>query len=256
MTAITATTQDTWPPRVLVSVTGLTVGDGIEVYRAVAGRRTLVRAGTATTADTSFLRTDAELPFGQPVSYVAVINDTTEYATGPVTYALPGGRVAVSDAISGDAAETVILAWPERTRDRDSTVFRVGGRTVVVSGPMGQPTGDIELFTSTTAAYDDLMALFSSATEGVVQIRQPGGYDGVDSYLAVLAATERRWSQDGSDPRRIVVVQAAEVEGWAPALENRGTTLQDIADAYNVLTLADLAADYPTLLALAQGEFA
>jgi len=233
--AITATEQDSWPPRVLVSVTGLIVGDGVAVYRVVGGARTLVRAGeTVAVTDTSFLRTDAELPFGQPVSYLAVVNDDDEYTTGPSTYVLPGGRVALTDAISGAAAEVVILAWDEKEYSRQSSVFRVGGRNVVVAGQLGQFESSLELFTSTTSARDAVMALAESATEGVVQVRQPGGYDGVDSYLAVLGATDRRWSQDGSDQRRVISLDVAEVQSWAPALEARGSTLQDIANVYDV----------------------
>lgn len=232
--AITATEQDSWPPRVLVSVTGLTVGDGIAVYRVVGGERTPVRAGESIAVDTSFLRIDAELPFGQPVSYLAVVNDDDEYATGPVTYVLPGGKVAITDAISGDSAEVVILAWDGKAYQRQASVFRVGGRNVVVSGELGMFEGTVELYTETTSARDAVMSLAGSATEGVVQVRQPGGYDGVDSYLAVLGVNDRRWSQDGSDQRRVISVDVAEVEGWAPALEARGYTLQDIADAYDV----------------------
>ncbi|MEV4384395.1 carbohydrate binding domain-containing protein [Micromonospora sp. NPDC049580] len=233
--AITAIAQDSWPPRVLVSVTGLTIGDGIALYRVVGGVRALLRAGeTDAVTDTSFLRTDAELPFGQPVSYLAVVNDDDEYTTGAATYALPGGKVALTDAISGDAAETVILAWDERSYQRQSSVFRAGGRNIVVSGQLGQPESSLELYAETTSARDGVMAVVESATEGVVQIRQPGGYDGIDSYLAVLSVAERRWSQDGSDQRRIIALDVAEVEGWAPALEARGSTLQDIANVYDV----------------------
>ncbi len=235
MPAITAVEQDTWPPRVLVSVTGLTVGDAVELYRQTGGQRTQVRAGeSAAVADSSFLRTDAELPFGVPVTYVAVVNGDIEYATAATTYALPGGKVAVTDAITGDSAETVIMAWPDKARTRQASTFDVGGRTVVVSGPMGQPTSDVEFYAASTAALDDLVSVLSTATGGVVQVRQPGGYAGIDSYLAVLSVSERRFSQDGSDPRRTVSAEVAEVEGWAPALEARGTTLQDIADTYDV----------------------
>ncbi|WP_420123209.1 hypothetical protein, partial [Nakamurella sp.] len=227
MPTISATAQDSWPPRVLVSVTGLTLGDSIALFRVAGGERTAVRAGASdAVTDTSFLRTDAELPFGTPVSYVAVVNDNTEYATSAATYSLPGGKVAVTDAITGNAAEVVILAWDEKTRERQSTVFRVGGRNVVVSGQLGQPTGELELFTDTTTARDDLDAVLVDATEGVVQIRQPGGYDGVDSYLSVTGAAERRWSQDGSDQRRVWALRVVEVEGWAPLLEAQGVTLQ------------------------------
>lgn len=254
---IAAAVQDVWPPRVLVSVTGLTVGNAVEVYRVAGGARTLVRAGTAAAVtDPSFLRVDAELPFGVPVSYVAVVNGATEYATAAAAYALPGGKVAVTDAISGQAAEVVILSWPDKSRDRPASVFKVDGRNIVVSGPLAQYESDVELFTETTAAGDQLAALLADATEAVVQLRQPGGYDGVDAYLVVLGYTERRWSQDGSDPRRVWALRVAQVDAWPATLEAMGTTLQDIADAYAGLTLADIAGDYPTLLALAQADLA
>jgi hypothetical protein len=222
----------------------------------VGGERTAVRAGADdSVTDPAFVRVDAELPFGVPVHYVAVVNDDQEFATSPVTYVLPGGKVVVTDAITGAAAETVIVSWPDQVYDRQSSVFKVGGRNVAVVGDLGMATGDIELYTEQTSSHNTLMELLRTATEGVVQIRQPGGYDGIDSYQSVLGVTVRRYSQDGSDPRRTHVVRAAEVEGWAPALEATGFTLGDIADAYDGLTLNDLAADYATLLALAQGDF-
>lgn len=253
--AISALEQDTWPPRVLVTVTGLTVGDGVALYRVVGGDRTLIRAGsTASAIDTSFLRTDAELPFGVSVGYLAVVNGADEYATTPATYVLPGGKVAVTDAIDGTAAEVVILAWEEKAYQRRASVFKVGGRNVVVSGDLGMFEGDIELFTGTDSSRDNLTTVLRDATEGVVQIRQPGGYAGVDAYVSVLGAVERRWSQDGSDERRVFALQVAEVEGWAPALEARGFTYADLDAAYTGLTYADLEADYATYLTLAQAD--
>jgi hypothetical protein len=255
--AITVDAQDSYPPRTLVSVTGLTLGDDVSVYRQVAGERTLLRAGTGTdVADPAFLVVDAELPFGVAVSYVAVVNSFAEYATGATTYDLPGGKVALSDAVGGDAAEVVILSWPEKERDTNSAVYRAGARNIVVSAPLGQFTSTIDFFLETTSAVENLDALLASATQNTVQIRQPGGYDGVDSYVAALSSKERRWSQDGSDPRRIVSVDVVEVSGWADALEARGYTLQDIADYYGTTgTLQDIADDFVTLLDIAQAEF-
>lgn len=231
--AITATEQDVYPPRVLVSVTGLTIGDAVEVYRVVGGERTLVRAGSDdSVTDTSFLRVDAEVPFSVPVSYVAVVNGTDEYTTTPDTYTLTGGLPVVTDAISGLAAEAKILAWDEKRYNRPSSVFQVGGRNVVVADDWGQFEGTVEFVTEETSSRDNLMTTLTDATEGVVQIRQPGGYDGVDSYVSVIGASERRHSQDGSDQRRIISVDAVETDSWAPSLEGRGFTLQDIADAY------------------------
>ncbi|MFD6771067.1 hypothetical protein ACFWC6_33155 [Micromonospora chalcea] len=236
--AIVADEQDVYPPRVLVSVTGLTLGNAVELFRVVGGVRTPLRAGAdASVTDTSFLRTDAEQPFGVPVSYLAVVNGSDEYVTSATTYTLAGGLPVLTDAISGLAAEAQILAWDEKRYTRRSTTFRVGGRNIVVSDDFGQYEGSVEFVTATTSQRDNLMETLTDATEGVVQIRQPGGYDGVDSYIAVTGVSERRFSQDGSDERRRITVDAVEVDGWAPALEARGFTLQDIADFYSTPTL-------------------
>ena len=253
--AITADEQDVYPPRVLVSVTGLTGGQLVDIYRVVAGVRTPVRGGYAVVGDVAYLVLDAELPFGVPVRYLVVVDSTDEYVTDPVTYVLPGGKVVVSDAITGLAAEVVILSWPERRYERESTVFRLrDGRTVVVSGPPVQFTGTIELFVDSDSGRAALVEVLRSATAGIVQIRQPGGYDDVDCYVAVLSHTVRRWSQDGSDGRRIVALDAAEVSAWSSELTARGYTYADLELVYDGLTYADLAGDYATYLALAQAE--
>jgi hypothetical protein len=256
MPALTAVTQDAYPPRVQLSLTGLTIGDAVELFRSVAGERTAIRAGSdEAVTDTAFVRIDGELPFGVPVTYIAVVNGSSEFTAGPTTYVLPGGKVALSDAIGGGAAEVVILTWPEKVSARQSTVFRVEGRNVAVLGPYGRPTSTVEFYVETTSSRDNLDDLLRTATQGTVQVRQPGGYDGIDSYLAVLGATERRFSHDGSDQRRTFAVEVAEVDGWGALLEAQGFTLQDIADVYTGLTLNDLSGDYATLLLLAQGDF-
>lgn len=254
-TLITVQTQDAWPPRVLVSVTSILVGDSVAIYRVVGTDRTLVQNGsTVSVTDVSFLRVDAELPFGTPVSYVAVINND-ETDSAPITYTLLGGKVAVSDAISGLAAEVVIWAWPEKGYNRQATVFQPGGRNVVVAGDFGQFEADVTLYTDASSSAENLRAVLAAATQGIVQIRQPGGYDGIDCHAAVTAYAERRYSQDGSDEKRLHVLHLVEVDGWAVALSAAGFTYQDLADTYAGLTYANLNADYPTYLALAQGDF-
>lgn len=253
--ALTAVEQAAYPPRVLLSLTNLIIGDAVEIYRVVSGARTLVRAASSlAVTDPAFLRIDAELPFGVPVSYVAVV-EGMEIATTPVTYTLTGGKVAISDAVAGTSAEVIILSWPEKAYDRRASVYQPGGRNVLVSGDFTGYSGKIELFVSSTSSLENLRAVLDTATEGTVQIRQPGGYAGVDSYAGVLAAPERRFSQDGSDERRVVTLDAVEVEGWAPALEAAGFTYADLEAAYTGLTYANLAGDYATYLALAQAEF-
>jgi hypothetical protein len=253
--AIAADEQDVYPPRVLVSVTGLAGGEFVEIFRVVAGVRTAVRGGAAVVDDVAFLVLDAELPFGIPAHYVAVVDSAAEYATTPVTYALPGGKVAISDAITGLAAEVVIMAWPEKRHERDSSVFRLAsGRTAVVAGPPVQFTGAIDVFTATDSSRDNLINVLQSATAGTVQIRQPGGYADVDCYVSVLNHTVKRWSQDGTDERRVITLEVAEVSGWSSELTARGYTYADLESVYTGLTYADLAGDYATYLDLAQAE--
>jgi hypothetical protein len=199
------------------------------------------------------------MPFGTPVSYIAVINDADGPTTTPTTYALPGGKVALSDAITGLAAEVVITAWPDKPRTRQSSAFVAGGRNVAVLGDLVGFSGQVDVFVETTSAVDNLTALLESATNGTIQIRQPGGYDGVDCYVAVLSATEHRFSQDGSDQRRTISLELLQNDGWAAALEARGFTLADINAAYTgadpSLTLADLANDYAMLLDIALADW-
>jgi len=256
--AIAVLPQDVYPPRNLITVTGLTVGDQVAIYRVALGERVLIRAGSTDSAtDPAFLRVDAELPFGTPVYYVAVVEDM-EIASPSVIYTLPGGKVALSDAISGDAAEVVIGAWPEKAWDRDASVMRPGGRNVAVLQEVGQFESELELLTEADSSRENLTALLRSATNGIVQLRAPDVilYPGVDSFLVVLAFAERRFSQDGSDPRRLWRLTVAEVTGWAPELEATGFTYADLEAAYTGLTYANLAADYAgrTYLDLAQAD--
>jgi hypothetical protein len=255
--ALSAVEQDTWPPRMLLSATGLSGGGVLYIHRVVAGQRTPVRGANSyvMTGDTSHVVVDAEMPFGVPFSYVLTENGVESLAQGPFTLTLVGGKVALTDAITGQAAEVVIVSIGDRAREAPSSVFNIDGKNRVVSGPVGQYRTTIEYFTETTSISDSLRNLLATATQGIVQQRQPGGYDGVDDYLAILGASDRRFSQDGSDERRIWSVQVAQCDGWGANLEARGFTYQDVADTYAGLTYADLAGDYATYLAVAQGDY-
>lgn len=251
---LTVDQQDVYPPRVLVSVTDLTLGDAVAIYRSVAGVRSLVQgASSVSVTDPSFLRIDAELPFGTPVSYVAVVNGV-EYTSSPVTYTLPGGKVVISDAISALAAEVVIWAWPRKTRNWQATTYRPAGRNVVVQGAVSEPESDIELYTDAYSSTENLIELLQNATQGIVQVRQPGGYEGVDGHYAVTGYGERRFSQDGSDEKRIHELHIVEVDGWAATFQALGFTYADLASVYSGLTYANVAADFPTYLKLSQAE--
>lgn len=256
--ALTADEQDSYPPRVLLTATDIEDDDSVTLYRQVAGDRTAVRGASDVIAgDTALVRVDAELPFGVPVTYVLVLNEDEEYTAGPATYALPGGKVALTDAISGAAAEVEILSWPEKRYERPSSTYVVGGRNLAVLGLQPGFSASIEIETATDSARENFASLLASATQGTLQLRQDGSYGGVDCYLVVLTAVEaRRDNTDGTDERRRWVLDVIEVEPWAGDLEAAAFTLQDIADAYpDPLTLDDLSDDYATLLAIAQADF-
>jgi hypothetical protein len=247
-----------YPPRNLITVTGLTIGDQVALYRVALGERVAVRAGSSASAtDVAFLVIDAELPFGTPVYYVAVVEDM-EVSSPAVTYTLPGGKVALSDAISGDSAEVVISAWPDKAYDRNGSVLKAGDRNIAVLQEVGQYTSELELYTEADSARENVNALLHSATNGILLIRAPNVtlYPDVDAFLVVLAFRQRRWSQDGSDPRRLWTLTVAEVTGWAPTLAASGWTYADLEAAYVGLTYANLATDYAgrTYLDLAQAD--
>lgn len=251
------TVLSTWPQSVQIVASGLLVGQVVTITRTPAGSTTATAVrganGVTMTAGT-LLKVDAEAPFGTLLTYRLTV-DGIVTAIATVTLALTGGKVALTDAISGDSAEVVVLAWPEKKWDRNSSVFAVAGRNIVVTGQASGFTGTIDLFVETDDAKQNVFSLFQAATSGIVQIRQDGTYDGVDAYLSALSYSEQRYSQDGSDERRILSLDVVETGAWAPTLESPGFTLDDIKAAYVGLTYTDLAAAYSTLLDLALGSF-
>lgn len=252
--SITTSVQDVYPPRVLVSVLGLTVGNSVELYRVVEGVRTKVRgASSSSVTDAAFIRVDAELPFGVPVTYVAVVNSTAQVSAAPITVVLAGEKPVITDAITGVAAEAVTVAWDEWNYDVEESVFKVGGRTVVISGELGMYQTSVELFLEAGTSVDNFMNLLRSATSKVLQIRNSLGES---DYVHVSGVTRRRFSQDRTDERRLFILTVLEVEPWAAALQARAYNLQDIANYYGTSgTLQDIADDFDSLLGIAQGDF-
>ena len=256
-TSLDLIVQDLYPDRVLLTATGLVAGQIYSITRRPAGStvRTPVRgANNVTAANDAAVVVDAEQPFGVQLTYTLTV-DGLDIDSEVVTVTLAGGKVALSDAIAGNASEVVILAWPEKSHDVQSSVFKIAGRNIVVSGQAGGFEGGLELFTETNDARANVVALLKSATSGILQVRQSGGYDDVDAYVHVRQFIPTRWSQDGSDQRRVIVLDVVETAPWAPGLNSSTFTYQDVADAYTGQSYADLAADYASYLAVAQGDF-
>jgi hypothetical protein len=255
---LSLTTQTVYPNRVLVAVTGLTVGQIMTVARYPAGSTTstAVRGLSDVEATTdAYIKADAEGPFGVLLTYVLVVDDLDSVSA---TTTLSLDRVALTDAISGDGVEVVIMAWPDKRTERAASVYPVGGRNIVVSGQAGGFSAGIDLFVETDTSKNNVLTLLRNATSGIIQIRSDQSItsDGVDCYVVPTAWTETRYSQDGTDERRVITLDAVESTPWGPSLESSTFDLQDIADAYPGLTMLDIAADYPgTLLDIALGDY-
>jgi hypothetical protein len=254
---------EAWPSRVRILASGLAEGQVVTVSRTTPSStvRTIVRGAELVEVDDSnLILNDLEQPYGTLLTYYLTIGgelDGVDNDTATITTTLEGGKVALTDAISGDAAEVVVLGWPSKRRERQSSVFAIGGRNIVVSGQRSGWSGTIELFTETDESKASVLEILDSATSGILQIRQSGTYDGVDSYFSVLVDEEQRYSQDGSDERRIISLDSVETTAWASALPSADLfDLDDIATVYFGLTLDDLEDDYPgTLLDIALGDF-
>lgn len=255
--SITAVEQNSYPPRVQLTVTGLTLADRVEVYRAKMNTsRTLVRAGlNESVADTTFIVIDAELAYGEPYIYVAVVNGVdADNSGGYVQYNLDDDAFdVITDAITGAAAQAIRTAQPEWQYDNNVTVYPVGTRNIAVSNGTGQYSSEIEFYTASDSSSFNFKDILRTATSGVLQLRDSiGGSD----YIVVTSFREVRYSNDRTDGRRFFVLEVVQTDAWADSLEARGFTLQDIADYYGLTgTLQDIADDYTDLLSIAQGDF-
>jgi len=241
--AVAATQLGSLPPRVVVAVTGLTVSDVVTLLRYVAGVPTTVRGlDEVTVDDVAVSVTDAEFPFGVEITYTARVNDVEVASSTPASYALPGGGVILSDAVTGLYAQVTLVDWEEKEVPRKTSIFRVGARTVVVSGDRGTPSSQLTVYTPTEEARLSFAELLTGATAGVVQIRQEGGYDDIDAYLAVTGEVQRRLNH--RDGKRLWILDVVETESWAPELPSLGFTFADVDAAYAGLTFGDLDTDF------------
>jgi hypothetical protein len=254
---ITASAQSVFPPRNLVSATGL-AGDDIvtaTLYRQVGTALTAVRAasGINVTGQATLLRVDAEQPLGVSLNYAAALTDVngsqwTVYS-GPITSTVTSD--VISDAVRGVGAAVKVespLGWK---RDRDATQFNINGRVVVVGKPRSSRAGTLTVRTETDDAGDALNELLDSATEGVILVRKQTSLPRLDGTYALLDDSE---DPNWYDAYRWFALNVVKSDDWPDVMEAAGFTLADIAA--NFSTLADIAAFFPgTLLDIAQHDF-
>jgi hypothetical protein len=253
-TAITAVEQGTYPAKITLTVTGVTAGDAVTIRRHAAGvvDDVLVRsADDLVMLDTSIVLVDAEQPFGTTLTYLLYVDDVYQGSSSPLVSTLAGGNVALSDAISGAAAEVTIRTWSARKSDRVSSVFAtIGGRrTVLVSGQTQGATSTLTLFTETATARDNLRTLVDAATSGILLLRAPDAkYTGTNCYIGILSISEIRFSDDGSDDRRLWELEIVELTGWADSLTTAGASWQDVINVYAGLTWGQVQSDFASWL--------
>lgn len=254
---VNATAQSVFPPRNLVSATGLT-GDDIvtaTLYRQVGTALTPVRAasGIDVTGQATLLRVDAEQPFGVSLNYAAVLTDVlgnqwTVYS-GPITSTVTSD--VISDAIRGVGAAVKVEAPLGWKRDRDASSFNIGGRIVVVGKPRSSRSGTITVRTETDDDGDALNEVLDNATEGVILVRKQNSLSRLDGTYAF---TDDQEDPNWYDTYRWFQLSVVKSDDWPDVMEAAGFTLQDIAN--NFSTLADIAAFFPgTLLDIAQYDF-
>ncbi|MEV6737871.1 hypothetical protein AB0N14_13450 [Streptomyces sp. NPDC051104] len=253
---VNAAPQSVFPPRNLVSVTGLLADDvtSVTVYRQVGTDLTPVRAasGINVTGQSSLLRVDAEQPFGVSLNYAAILTDVygqqwTVYS-GPITSTVTSD--VISDAIRGVGAAVKIESPLEKKRDRDATQFNAGGRIVVVGRPRSAASSTITVRTETDQDGDALNDILDNATDGVILLRKQTSMTRLDGTYALLSDNE---APTWYDEYRWFTLDVVKADDWADVLEAAGFTLQDIAN--NFSTLADIASFFTTLLAIAQYDF-
>ncbi|MFD6552762.1 hypothetical protein [Streptomyces sp. NPDC058398] len=254
---IAVSAQSVFPPRNLVSATGLTGDDivTISLLRQAGSDLEPVRAASSVdvTGQASFLRVDAEQPFGISLTYSAVLTDVngTQWTitASPITSTVTSD--VISDAIRGVGAAVKIESPLEWKRDRDATSFNINGRIVVVGKPRSTRTGTITVRTETDDDGDTLNELLDSATEGTILVRKQVSLPRLDGTYVLIDDTE---SPNWYDTYRWFALNMAKADDWPAVMEAAGFTLADIAANFSILS--DISAFFPgTLLSIAQYDF-
>ncbi|MEV3852733.1 hypothetical protein AB0J38_00145 [Streptomyces sp. NPDC050095] len=207
-----------------------------------------------------FTWVDREAPFGQTITYQLrlTLADGSRRVLTSNDVTLPGqGSCWLSDPVSGLAVPVEVTNWDERQRAARQAVLEVDGQPspVVLSDVHTMPSGTIRLQTRTQDALAQLRAVLTASR--IVQLRAETGCAIEDTYAAVGDVTEKRVTQRCEDWQRYIEVEWQEIAPLPYIAKEGGTaTLEDIYAAYPApATLADLSADYATLLELALHRF-
>lgn len=256
--AIAVSEQSVFPPRNLVSLTGLAAEDVVSatIERQVGTDRTAVRAASSVdvTNEDVLLRIDAEQPFGVAVTYIATLLDVAgsrwELVSSSITSTVD--KDVVSDAVRGIGAAVRIKPPFDKGRTRGAAQFNINGRIVVVGKKRSSPSTTATVQTETDADGDALEAVLDDATQGIILIRAQNTLPRLDGHYALLDDNEvPNWY----DAYRNWTLELVRDEPWADVLEAAGYTLADIANNFTILQdIADFFTG-ETLLDIALHDF-
>lgn len=243
------------PQLVQIAVTGLTGATSVSVWaEPPASPRRLVRGGLDVDPTSDALVLVDPIPeLGRPIIYVV------EYTSGGSRFQLSSssvtvpdpGRHVLSDPYSGESVLVDVIADPdERTNDqRGSVLYPVGSSLgVAIVDGRDADVGTLTVYADAAASVA-LVSLLANGTP--IASRHPN--DGCDQaaleILNVGAAARRRRTRAGD---RFHVLPYRLVAQPDPRQLLATVTLADLAAWYEPAgTLADVAADYATLLAVA-----
>jgi len=184
------------------------IGSKINLYRVVAGGRTLVRGAenlTAVSGQTIFV--DYELPQNTPISYVATTTVTTVVSTsntvvvGSVDF---GGDVIFDLGTPWSGMQVYVESFASAQYAISQETLSVWDRPdpVVVSGVRQLPAGKLVLITLTLAARASLLDIIRSGNVvGFLQWQPSYGLDPV-TYFSVGSVNEVRVSKFATEPTR------------------------------------------------------
>ncbi len=251
------------PPLVQVIVSGVPAGSKLDVWRDDSLGSTLVRGeqGTVPLAGIRIML-DGEAPMGRVLSYRAEETTAAGVVTSTVSnlivYADPG-RHAFTNPYSG---ESVLVDMPSaddrRNTDLQGSVLRIVGRRspIPLSDVRGGEAGTLTVITRTAEETRRLGDLLAAGHPLVSRHRPISDHPPVEFLTFLTVDKARRWPEaDNYAGGRILEMQYVVVDPPDPRLGIVMATLQDIAGAYNGLTLTDLSGDFATLLDLAAADF-
>lgn len=261
MTAISAALYGSQvPPAVQITVSGLTGVDLVNVWRqAPGGAPALVRGGVEVvpTSD-ALLLVDVAPELGRPLTYYvetfvgAAV--ATQVSAAPITVPDPGRHV-LSDSLDGTAVLVdVISDQDERENATRGALLRPVGRArpVAVYDVRESDAGVLRVYADqeTTAALVDLLA------DGRPLVSRHPFHACDIPAQEVLYFTGVKRARRSTAGDRITELEFVVVDLPDPTLATSLVDLADLAAAYPSPpdTLADIAADYPTLLSLAQDD--